>query len=75
MVDNNAPKLWSISELEPDKDPTTLVEDLAKHFMEITNNSPALLKEEIPKSLVQDIIVLQLLQENVAKRIKKYKKT
>ena len=60
MVNEDAPKLWSISELEPDKDPATIAGDLAKHFTEITNKSPALLKEEIPKSSVQDLSLIHI---------------
>ena len=32
IIDNDAPKIWSISELEPDKEPGTLAEDLSYTF-------------------------------------------
>ena len=47
VVDEDAPKLWSLADMEPDKSPQTLAEDLAKHFTEITNQSPALEQSEI----------------------------
>ena len=72
IVDDDAPKLWSLSDLEPDKAPEQLAEDLAVHFTEITNQSESL--QDIPLSLVPDVLLPQLVEENVAKRIKEYKK-
>ena len=51
IVDDDAPKLWSLADLEPDKAPEKLAEDLAIHFTEITNQSSELTIDEIPTSL------------------------
>ena len=72
---DDAPKLWSLADLEPDKAPEKLAEDLAIHFTEITNQSLELTMDEIPISTVPEVLLPQLLQENVAKRIREYKKT
>ena len=74
IVDDDAPKLWSLADLEPDKSPEVLSEQLAIHFTEITNQAKALELKEVPKSYVPNELFPQLMEENVAKRIKDYKK-
>ena len=74
MVDDDAPKLWSLSDLEPDKSPAQLAEDLALHFTEVTNQVSPLLQTEIPAALVPDVLLTQVLENNIAKRIREYKK-
>ena len=66
--------MWSLADLEPNKEPQTVAEELALHFTEVTNQSPPLIPEDIPNSFVLDILIPQVLQENVAKRIRDYKK-
>ena len=75
IVDDDAPKLWSLADLEPDKAPGQLAEYLAVHFTEIPNQSDPLTSNDIPRLMVADTLIPQLLEENVAKRIREYKKT
>ena len=72
IVDDDVPKLWSLSDLDPDKDPKTLAEDLTVHFTEVTNQSLPL--SNIPASKVPDVLIPQIMENNVAKRIRNYKK-
>ena len=74
VMDNEAPKLWLIADLEPDKAPITLAEDLAAHFTYITNQATALKDSNIPGSIVPDVLLPQLTEDGVAKRLKEYKK-
>ena len=74
MVDDDAPKLWSLADLEPDKAPEKIAEDLAEHFTSITNQSLPLLPSQIPVYKVPNILVPQVVQSHVAKRIRDYKK-
>ena len=67
--------MWSVSDLDPTKDATTLAEDLASHFTSITNIAKPLDDTEIPSSTnVADVLIPKLLKENVAKKIRDYKK-
>ena len=74
MVDDDAPQLWTLADLEPNKEPKALAEELASHFVSITNQSKSLEIADVPTSEVRDVLIPQLLEENVAKRIKNYKK-
>ena len=74
VMDEDAPALWSIADLEPNKQPGVLAEELAVHFTNITNEARKLEDHEIPDSIVPNILIQQLLEENVAKRIREYKK-
>ena len=73
-MDDNAPNLWSLADLAPDTPAEKLAEELASHFTEITNQSKALEAQEVPCSNVPDVLILQYLKENVARRIREYKK-
>ena len=42
IVDEDAPRLWSIADMEPNKPPKEPAEDLASHFTDITNKASAL---------------------------------
>ena len=74
MNDLDAPKQWSINDLEPDTDIKTLANNLAKHFTSITNQASELLPGDIPESKANNVLIPQVLEEEVARRIKKYKK-
>ena len=55
-------------------DPKELAEELAADLTDITNSAKPLELHEIPKSKIEDVLIPQLFEENVSKRIKKYKK-
>ena len=73
MLDNDAPKQWSVGDLEPDKDPKEIAESLAAHFTSITNQTAPLASQDIPKSKVPQVLIPQLLESNVAERLSNYK--
>ena len=75
MNDMDAPKQWSINDLEPDTDTKNLANNLAKHFTSITNQANALTPDDIPDSTVENVLIPQLLESEVARRIRNYKKT
>ena len=76
VMDDDAPTLWSIADLEPDKEPADLAKELAEHFTSITNIACPLANEDIPISNpgVENVLIPQLLVENVEKKIREYKK-
>ena len=74
-LDDEQAKQWTVNELEPDTDVEALAEKLAVHFTSITNESGPLLQSQIPTSRVPSVLIPQLLEKDVATRIKKYKKT
>ena len=73
-MDDDAPKLWSFADLEPNKGPEVLAEELAVHFTNITNKAKLLEQHEIPVSNAPNVLIPQLLESNIAKRLKEYKK-
>ena len=44
VMDDDAPTLWFISDLEPNKQPAELAEELAVHFTDITNEARKLVE-------------------------------
>ena len=56
-MDEGAPQLWPISDLEPEKEPEKLAAELAKHFSNITNEARSLVENDIPKSEVPNILI------------------
>ena len=73
LSNEEAAKLWSVTDLEPNTEPEILAEELATHFTNITNESE-LNTSEIPISMVPNILIPQLLEQDVSKRIQNYKK-
>ena len=73
-MDDDAPQLWTIADLEPNKQPKDLAEELANHFTSITNEARKLVESDIPRSIVPSVLIPQLLESNVAKRLREYKK-
>ena len=61
-MDDGAPPLWTLADLEPNKSPSTLAEELALHFTEITNQADPLQHSQIPVSSVPNVLVPQLLE-------------
>ena len=65
---------WNIHQLEPDKTPETIANELAEHFSSITNQTR---DTELPRIRSQNIskhLIPQLLESVVAKKIKECKK-
>ena len=72
-MDDDAPSLWNISDVEPNKKPQVLAEELANHFTSITNEGNSLQSSDIPRSNVPDVLIPQVVESNIVKRIKYYK--
>ena len=68
-------KQWAVNEIEPETKVEELAENLAAHFTSITNETGPIRTADIPTSLVPPVLIPQLLERNVAERIRKYKKT
>ena len=73
MLDADGPKPWSVGELEPDLTSAEIDEKLSVHFTEITNEKEALNNDQIPKSRAPQVLIPQLLERDVAERLKNYK--
>ena len=66
IVDEDAPQLWSIADLEPNRDPKDLAEDLASHFTSIRNEAKALEVEDIPTTDMMQADIPTLIESRVA---------
>ena len=57
ILDDDAPKPWCISDLEPETGTAELAEKLAAHFTNITNESEKLTSDQIPISKVPNVLI------------------
>ena len=68
-MDDDAPQLWSLSDLEPSKGPKILAEELSAHLTSVTNEARPLERDKIPTSKVPNVLIPQLLESVVAKKL------
>ena len=74
LVSDENPRKWTVADLDLEKDAIELAEDLASHFVEITNLLVALQPGQAPQSSVGPGLVRMLEVKQVAARLKKFKK-
>ena len=74
LSSDEMPSRWNITELKPNQSPKDLSNELAKHFVQITNMTPPLKPEEIPNSITGPGLIPQLDEKGVENYIKKFKK-
>ena len=73
MTDNDIPE-WNINQMEPDKSPMEIAENLADHFVGITNQNAGLHENDMPLSEVTPVLIPQLLEQTVETKLKDYNK-
>ena len=74
-LSDNAPEEWNITQLEPEKSPKQIANDLTAHFSSITNQTTETEVERIRSRKTETPLIPQLLDSTVEKKIKEYKKT
>ena len=68
---DDMPPRWNVSELEPNQSPKEITNSLARHFVQITNQSRPLSRNDIPKS--HPGLIPQLDTADVEKFIKGFR--
>ena len=65
---------WNITELKPNQHPKELANELAEHFVKITNMANKLEQSQIPQSNTGNGLIPQLDRKGVKDHIRKFKK-
>ena len=74
LASDDMPRRWDILELKPGQKPERLADDLAAHFSKITNMSPPLKAEDIPKLDAGNGLIPQMCVAKIEKLLLSYKK-
>ena len=74
LASDEMPEIWNIAELRPNQSAKELADDLANHFVKITNSSPRLLDSDVPNSRSGHGLIPQLDKKMVEDLILKAKK-